>query len=222
MRSALALPLALPLASILIAVPLAAQPADSTAAHEVPFGSSGNTLELAVANASAESLVGVTVAVAEAPPWLRVSPSSAPFDPIAPGEEAVASLTFDVGREAPVGEPADVRLVVRTANGDVLQTKEVRLRVGSPQALALLAPRPNPARSVAMVPFELPAASRVRLAAYDVLGREVAVLVDADRGPGAHEARLETAHLAAGTYVVRLLAEGERPEARVVRLTVVR
>ncbi|HLT47758.1 MAG TPA: T9SS type A sorting domain-containing protein, partial [Rubricoccaceae bacterium] len=49
----------------------------------------------------------------------------------------------------------------------------------------------------------------VRLAVYDVLGREVAVLVDARQEAGAHRATFDASGLAAGTYVYRLVVGSE-------------
>jgi hypothetical protein len=48
----------------------------------------------------------------------------------------------------------------------------------------------------------------VRLAVYDVLGREVARLVDGEEEAGAHRVRFEGGALPVGVYVVRL-AVGE-------------
>ena len=83
----------------------------------------------------------------------------------------------------------------------------------------LLAPRPNPTRSVSRVAFTLAEAGAVRLSVVDLLGREVAVLADGDRAAGAHEAALDTARLASGVYVVRLQT-GDTVASQ--RLTVVR
>ena len=86
-------------------------------------------------------------------------------------------------------------------------------------ALELGAPRPNPTAGRADVPFSLARAGAVRLAVYDALGREVAVLADGDRAAGAHRAAFDATGLAAGVYVVRLTtADG----ALVRRLTVTR
>ena len=87
------------------------------------------------------------------------------------------------------------------------------------QALpAPLSVYPNPAARRASFRFVAEAAGEARLAVYDVLGREVAVLLD---GPasGVVERRLE-APLPAGVYVARLVTEGGREES--VRFTVVR
>lgn len=67
---------------------------------------------------------------------------------------------------------------------------------------------PNPAQGAATLSFTLVAASEVRLALYDGLGREVAVLVDGGREAGRHEVTLDGSRLPSGTYLVRLEAEG--------------
>jgi hypothetical protein len=43
---------------------------------------------------------------------------------------------------------------------------------------------------------------------YDLLGREVAVLVDEQKSPGTYEVRFDTAGLASGAYLYRLTAGG--------------
>ena len=48
------------------------------------------------------------------------------------------------------------------------------------------------------------------LIVYDVLGREVAVLVDHNEAAGAHEVNFEASHLPSGLYVVRLRAAGRQ------------
>jgi hypothetical protein len=91
----------------------------------------------------------------------------------------------------------------------VLQNQPVAAEPGAPPsdaALALYPPSPNPMTGAATLRYDLPTAGRVRLAVYDALGREVAVLVDGDRPAGAHEAALNASALAPGTYVVRLAA----------------
>lgn len=78
---------------------------------------------------------------------------------------------------------------------------------------------PNPSRGRAAVSFGVAEAADVRVAVYDALGREVAVLADGPRTPGRHRVDLDGARLPAGVYVVRVAAGGR---AEAVRLTVVR
>ena len=84
---------------------------------------------------------------------------------------------------------------------------------------ALLAPAPNPAVSRVALRFSLAAPGRARLAVYDLLGREVARLVDSELAAGWHEATLDAPALAPGTYVARLTVDGA---AVVRRITVTR
>jgi hypothetical protein len=76
------------------------------------------------------------------------------------------------------------------------------------RATQLLAPFPNPFRRQVSIPFTLDAARHVRLAVYDLLGREVARLVDATLSEGSHVAAFRPEGLAAGVYLIRLEADG--------------
>ncbi|MGB3542313.1 T9SS type A sorting domain-containing protein, partial [Rubrivirga sp.] len=80
----------------------------------------------------------------------------------------------------------------------------------TPSRTLALAVYPNPASSRAEVAFVLPAAGPVRLAVYDVLGRQVTVLEDGPRAAGEHRAALEVERLAPGVYVVVLEGADER------------
>ena len=66
---------------------------------------------------------------------------------------------------------------------------------------------PNPARGAAMVEVTLPEAANVRVAVYDALGREVALLASGAAPAGTTALALPTADLAPGVYVVRLAGE---------------
>lgn len=62
---------------------------------------------------------------------------------------------------------------------------------------------PNPVQSTARVTFGVAEPADVRVAVYDALGREVAVLAAGPYASGEHEASLEGAALPAGVYVLR-------------------
>jgi hypothetical protein len=81
--------------------------------------------------------------------------------------------------------------------------------------LTLAGVRPNPVAGLASAAFSLPAAGAVRLALYDVTGREVAVVADGHLAAGAHSAAFDTAGLAPGVYVLRLAGEAGSATARV-------
>lgn len=91
--------------------------------------------------------------------------------------------------------------------------------VSQPDVLTLHAPAPNPSRGTARVRVDLPSRAHIRLVVYDALGREVAVALDEEQPAGRHTIELASFGLASGTYVIRLVADGE---VQTQRFTVVR
>ena len=79
---------------------------------------------------------------------------------------------------------------------------------GMPQSVQLYQNYPNPFNPSTTIGFSVPGpgSSRVRLAVYDLLGREVAVLVDGERMPGNHTATFDARGLASGVYFYRMTA----------------
>ncbi|MFB3130904.1 MAG: T9SS type A sorting domain-containing protein, partial [Rhodothermales bacterium] len=64
---------------------------------------------------------------------------------------------------------------------------------------------PNPFNPQTTIRFSVPESAQVKLAVYDVLGREVRVLVDGTREAGRHEVVFDASGLPSGTYLVRLV-----------------
>ena len=95
----------------------------------------------------------------------------------------------------------------------------VTLGRGVPDRLEVLAPYPNPTTGTATLSYTLPAAGPVRIAVYNVLGQEVAVLAQGEERAGRIERHLDLSRLPSGAYFVRLTAAGQD---RTQRLTVVR
>ncbi len=85
---------------------------------------------------------------------------------------------------------------------------------------ALAPVRPNPARGVGHVAFELPRAAHVRLTVNDLQGREVAVLADREFESGRHSLAWSGSGSAgaapAGMYFIRLRADGHELVRRMV------
>ena len=78
----------------------------------------------------------------------------------------------------------------------------------SAQASAFVLERayPNPFSRTTKIAYEVGVAGRVSLKVYDVLGREVATLVDDELAPRRYEATLDGSGLASGVYLFRLTA----------------
>lgn len=79
-----------------------------------------------------------------------------------------------------------------------------------PRHFALFQNYPNPFNPRTVIPFEIRSPSHVRLAIFDLLGREVAVLVDAYRPAGKHEVNFDASRLPSGVYQYRIETESGR------------
>ena len=75
---------------------------------------------------------------------------------------------------------------------------------------------PNPFTPTTTIAYDLPQQGRVRLAVYDILGREVAVLVDGVAPPGRHQVEVDARAWASGLYVYTLEAAGQRQTRRMI------
>jgi hypothetical protein len=86
-------------------------------------------------------------------------------------------------------------------------------RGGSPAAdvpseFSLAQNSPNPFNPTTVIGFSLPDRSRVTLVVYDVLGREMARLVDGDLDGEEHTASWDARGVPSGVYMYRLVAGG--------------
>ena len=84
---------------------------------------------------------------------------------------------------------------------DVVLTSGVSTEAGAAELSLVIA---NPLRGDATVRFSLDVPGPARLALYDALGRQVAVVAEGDLPTGAQTARLDAGSLATGVYILRL------------------
>ncbi|MBI5472407.1 MAG: T9SS type A sorting domain-containing protein [Ignavibacteriae bacterium] len=104
--------------------------------------------------------------------------------------------------------------------------KETISQVGStansiPAVFALHPNYPNPFNPSTQINFDLPEASHVTLAVYDVLGRKVAELVNGQVAEGYHTATWNASDVASGVYFARFTAtdaNGVTQLSKVVKL----
>ncbi len=75
-----------------------------------------------------------------------------------------------------------------------------------PHDYALLQNFPNPFNPETVVRYQLPEVNHVRLGVYDILGREVATLVNERQPAGTYQSRFNGSGLASGVYICRLIA----------------
>jgi hypothetical protein len=98
--------------------------------------------------------------------------------------------------------------ILRTTTGGVTWVKDDRTHAGElPGQVVLKQNYPNPFNPSTNIRFELPKASHVNVAVFDILGREVSVLVNERRDAGVHEVKFDASGLSSGVYFYRLRAE---------------
>jgi hypothetical protein len=130
------------------------------------------------------------------------------------GGSSEITLTFRAGQR----EPGEYRsmLVVEDTAGVVLASVRLTMVVtpdtpaepGPEDAGVTLAVSPNPVTTTGTVALTLPAAAlSARVAVYDVLGREVGVVLERPLPAGRHTLDLP-AGLPAGVYLVRAVGAG--------------
>ena len=167
------------------------------------------------------------------PRWLRVAPVSPELLALGAGGTAEATVKLNASGLEPGTYEGAVAFREDDSGGDVLLRVPVVLTVtpgvgaedgAEPGEASGLVVYPNPFAGEATVVLSLAEASEVRVAVYDVLGREVAVLHAGPMGAGEHTLRFEGAGLPAGLYLVRAssVGQGARGLSLVQQFTVLR
>ncbi len=77
-----------------------------------------------------------------------------------------------------------------------------------PEKFALSQNYPNPFNPLTVINFDLPGESILALKVYNLLGQEVAVVINKRMPAGYHSLNFNAAHLTSGIYIYRLEAGG--------------
>jgi hypothetical protein len=74
----------------------------------------------------------------------------------------------------------------------------------SPSGIELHQNFPNPFNPTTEISFRLAVASNVKLSVFDLLGREVALLVNEKKAPGTHQVTFDASTFSTGIYLYQL------------------
>lgn len=77
-----------------------------------------------------------------------------------------------------------------------------------PNSFSLHQNYPNPFNPMTKIKFDIPKAFNTKLAVYDILGKEIAVLVNENLKAGSYEVDFSAADLPSGAYFYRITTEG--------------
>jgi hypothetical protein len=88
-----------------------------------------------------------------------------------------------------------------------------------PTAYALSQNYPNPFNPTTNIMFDIPQNSSVNIAIYDMLGREVATLVNTNYTPGHYTVPFNASKLASGMYMYRMTSQSLTGDQKLVTMT---
>ena len=121
--------------------------------------------------------------------------------PNQPGKKAINELeVVKFGRQRGLGAFKDTVKIVNKFIVGVKETGEV------PLTYALYQNYPNPFNPVTTIKYSIPNSERVVLKVYNILGQEVATLVDEEQRAGVYEFKFDASNLSSGVYFYRLQA----------------
>ncbi len=183
--------------------------AAAVAQNIVPFASRENVIELAVQNTSAFSQENIAVEVKAAPAWISFVSSRQTIEHLAGTEEKTTAFRFSIDKSAPVGKEEAVSFTVSTSTGQTW-TKEIKIAIAALEKFELFQNFPNPFNPTTAISYQLSADSRVTLRVFDLLGREVAALIDDNRAAGYHQETWDASRFSSGTYVYELVASSDQ------------
>jgi hypothetical protein len=130
---------------------------------------------------------------------------------LSPGRTYWYSVTSYSIPDINVVQYVDTNRVIRTKRVNALNSRESVIRenataVTVSKEFRLYQSYPNPFNSSTKIIYEIPLKNNVSLAIYDVLGRQIAHLVDEFKFPGRHEVEWDASALASGVYFYQMRA----------------
>ena len=104
---------------------------------------------------------------------------------------------FSIIVEEPAWGQWDAEAVITNVN---------QIDSGIPMVFSLKQNYPNPFNPATTIQYSIPEAEKVVLTIYNVLGQQVATLMNEVQNPGTYQATFDAAHLASGVYIYRIQA----------------
>lgn len=174
--------------------------------HHVPFASTRNHIALTVDSSQTSLLAGAKAAGVAMPAWVHIAASAQLTQNANAGSrETGFSFDFSLDKTAPVNKEADLKFAISSPAGDSWM-KKITIVVDPPDRFELFQNFPNPFNPTTTISYLLPKQCVVTLKVYNMLGQEVATLVNQVQEAGYRTATLDGRNLASGVYVYRIQA----------------
>ena len=205
----------------------------SQTVYEIPFASKGNEIELTIENKSTIELERVKVKAIEIPSWLKYDMKEQELKELKGNTEGTVNFSFRVEKEAPVKEETKLKFEITNNRGESWE-KEITVEVSAPKKFELNQNYPNPFNPSTTITYTIPAITHpsrfapsllesglrgvfITLTIYDILGREVATLVNKEQKPGYYKVEWNANNYSSGMYIYQLMLNGNTSKAKVIR-----
>ena len=185
--------------------------------YQVEPGMKGNKIILTIENASTSlNIDELKITEVNNSKFIEMKVDEYRITDIEQSSEKEVEIKFDVMIEAPI-EKKDTLNFQLTDNKGETWSKEIILEYTPPKEYALYQNYPNPFNPSTTIKYSIPSnvkseMSNTKLIVYDILGREVATLVNKKQKPGNYEVQFDAQStrggqaLASGTYFYRISA----------------
>lgn len=177
----------------------------SVTTYQVEPKSTGNTITLDVTNKLTSPLTNLSVVVLRRPGWVNVKNANVDAASLPVESTGHISVTFDVLQGVQRGEAGDVTIALFAGKSLIMQ-KTISLTVAVPTKYELAQNYPNPFNPSTTIHYQVPADGFITLKVFDLLGREVATLVNEEQKADYYKVTFDAGRLASGVYFYRLQA----------------
>jgi hypothetical protein len=173
--------------------------------YEVQPGTKGNEIKLTVANVSETNpATNVNIVLTRKSSALSFSKETETIEMIEAKAEAEALFTFEINRNVSINRKDTVEFMITSTDG-LMMTKSFIFSYTGPKEFKLEQNYPNPFNPTTKIQYQLSQEARVTLKVYDILGSEVATLVNEEQEAGCKEVQFNGINYASGMYVYRLI-----------------